>query len=90
MNITDVRIKVSDKTDSKMKAIASITIDGEFVVHDVKVIESEKGLFIAMPSKKDANGEFKDVAHPINTNTRMMIQEKVLAKYEEALKEKAE
>lgn len=86
MNITDVRIRPVEKPDAKkMKAVASITIDGEFVVHDIKVIESDKGLFIAMPSKKDGNGEYKDVAHPINTATRKYIQEKVIAKYEEVV-----
>ena len=85
MNITDVRVRPVEKEDSKMKAVASITIDGEFVVHDIKVIRSEKGLFIAMPSKKDSNGEYKDVAHPINTAVRKSIQNAVLAKYEEVL-----
>jgi stage V sporulation protein G len=74
-----------EKEDSKMKAVASITIDGEFVIHDIKVIESDKGLFIAMPSKKDGNGEYKDIAHPINTATRNRIQDAVLAKYEEVV-----
>lgn len=81
MNITDVRVKLVDKTDSKMKAIASITIDNEFVVHDIKVIEGDKGCFVAMPSKKDGNGEYKDIAHPINTATRNSIQDAVIAKY---------
>jgi stage V sporulation protein G len=85
MNITDVRIRPVEKEDSKMKAVASITIDGEFVVHDIKVIESDKGLFIAMPSKKDGNGDFKDIAHPINTATRTRIQDAVIAKYEEVI-----
>ena len=85
MNITDVRIRPVEKEDSKMKAVASITIDGEFVVHDIKVIESEKGLFIAMPSKQDGNGEFKDIAPPINTATRTRIQDAVIAKYEEVI-----
>lgn len=85
MNITDVRIKPVEKENSKMRAIASITIDGEFVVHDIKVVESDKGLFVAMPSKKDGNGDFKDVAHPINTATRNHIQEVVIAKYEEVI-----
>lgn len=85
MNITDVRVRPVEKEDSKMKAVASITIDGEFVVHDIKVVESEKGLFIAMPSKKDGNGEFKDIAHPINTATRKRIQDAVIAKYEEVI-----
>lgn len=85
MNITDVRVRPMDKADSNMKAVASITIDGEFVVHDIKVIQSNDKLFIAMPSKKDGNGDFKDIAHPINTATRTKIQDAVLAKYEEVI-----
>ena len=85
MNITDVRVRLMDKADSNMKAVASITIDGEFVVHDIKVIQGNDKLFIAMPSKKDGNGDFKDIAHPINTATRTKIQETVLAKYEEVI-----
>lgn len=85
MNITDVRVKPMDKADSNMKAVASITIDGEFVVHDIKVIQGNDKLFIAMPSKKDGNGDFKDIAHPINTATRTKIQDAVLAKYEEVI-----
>lgn len=68
-----------------MKAIVSITIDDEFVVHDIKVIEGEKGLFIAMPSKKATDGEYRDIAHPINQTTRESIQSIILEKYEEAL-----
>lgn len=67
-----------------MKAIVSITIDNEFVVHDIKVIEGEKGLFIAMPSRKAADGEYRDIAHPINSGTRDMIQSIILNKYESA------
>ena len=85
MNIADVRVRLMDKADSNMKAVASITIDGEFVVHDIKVIQGNDKLFIAMPSKKDGNGDFKDIAHPINTATRTKIQETVLAKYEEVI-----
>lgn len=85
MNITDVRVRPMDKADSNMKAVASITIDGEFVVHDIKVIQDNDKLFIAMPSKKDGNGDFKDIAHPINTATRTKIQDAVLAKYEEVI-----
>lgn len=85
MNITDVRVRPMDKADSNMKAVASITIDGEFVVHDIKVIQGNDQLFIAMPSKKDGNGDFKDIAHPINTATRIKIQDAVLAKYEEVI-----
>ena len=85
MNITDVRVRPMDKADSNMKAVASITIDGEFVVHDIKVIQGNDKLFIAMPSKKDGNGDFKDIAHPINTATRTKIQDAVLTKYEEVI-----
>ena len=73
--------------DSKMKAIVSITIDDEFVVHDIKVIEGEKGLFIAMPSKKASDGEYRDIAHPINSETRDRIQRIILENYEKALLE---
>jgi stage V sporulation protein G len=86
MNITDVRVRKVAK-EGKMKAIVSITLDGEFVVHDIKVIEGEKGLFIAMPSRKANDGEYRDVAHPINCETRERIQEIILEKYQEVLKE---
>ena len=66
-----------------MKAVVSITIDNEFVIHDIKVIEGDKGLFIAMPSRKSADGEYRDIAHPINSETRTKIQDLILAKYEE-------
>lgn len=81
MQITDVRIRKVAK-ESKMKAVVSITIDNEFVVHDIKVIEGEKGLFIAMPSRKAADGEYRDIAHPINSDTRNMIQTLILEQYE--------
>lgn len=71
----------------KLKAVVSITIDDEFVVHDIKVIEGEKGMFIAMPSKKAMDGEYRDIAHPINSNTRERIQSMILEKYEQALAE---
>lgn len=83
MQITDVRVKKIN-SQNRMKAIASITIDEVFVIHDIKVIESDKGLFIAMPSKKTPNGEFKDIAHPINTETRERIQNAIIEKYNEA------
>lgn len=83
MQITDVRVRKIEK-EGKMKAIVSITIDNEFVVHDIKVIEGEKGLFIAMPSRKAADGEYRDIAHPINSGTRDMIQTVILDKYESA------
>ena len=81
MQITDVRVKKIN-SQNRMKAIASITIDEVFVIHDIKVIESDKGLFIAMPSKKTPNGEFKDIAHPINAETREKIQKAILEAYE--------
>jgi stage V sporulation protein G len=86
MRITDVRVRKIAK-EGKMKAVVSITIDDEFVVHDIKVIEGEKGLFIAMPSKKSADGEYRDIAHPINSNTRDTIQKTILENYEKALLE---
>ncbi|MCI8356656.1 MAG: septation regulator SpoVG [Lachnospiraceae bacterium] len=86
MRITDVRVRKMTQ-DSKMKAIVSITIDDEFVVHDIKVIEGEKGLFIAMPSKKATDGEYRDIAHPINSVTREHIQNIILDSYEKALLE---
>ena len=81
MQITDVRIRKVAK-EGKMKAVVSITIDNEFVVHDIKVIEGEKGLFIAMPSRKAADGEYRDIAHPINSDTIKMIQTLILEQYE--------
>ena len=86
MRITDVRVRKMTQ-DSKMKAIVSITIDDEFVVHDIKVIEGEKGLFIAMPRKKANDGEYRDIAHPINSETRDKIQTIILESYEKALLE---
>ena len=83
MQITDVRIR-KIATDGKMKAIVSVTFDNEFVVHDIKVIEGQNGLFIAMPSTKTPDGEFKDIAHPINTDTREKIQSSILQAYEDA------
>ncbi|NLL80426.1 MAG: septation regulator SpoVG [Clostridiales bacterium] len=89
MKITDVRVRKITK-EGKMKAIVSITLDDEFVVHDIKVIEGEKGLFIAMPSKKATDGEYRDIAHPINSETRDTIQKMILASYEKALTEPEE
>lgn len=86
MEITDVRVRKITK-EGKMKAIVSITLDDEFVVHDIKVIEGEKGLFIAMPSKKATDGEYRDIAHPINSSTRDQIQQIILSSYEKALQE---
>ncbi len=86
MQITDVRVRKITK-EGKMKAIVSITIDEEFVVHDIKVIEGEKGLFIAMPSKKATDGEYRDIAHPINSQTRDSIQKIILESYDKAMLE---
>lgn len=86
MRVTDVRIRKIAK-EGRMKAIVSITIDNEFVVHDIKVIEGDKGLFIAMPSKKAADGEYRDIAHPISSATRESLQSIILERYEQALLE---
>ena len=86
MTITDVRIR-KIAAEGKMKAIVSVTFENEFVVHDIKVIEGQNGLFIAMPSRKTPDGEFKDIAHPINTDTREKIQNSILKAYEEAMEE---
>ena len=86
MTITDVRIRKITR-EGKMKAIVSITLDDEFVVHDIKVIDGEKGLFIAMPSRKTTTGEYKDIAHPINSQTREQIQGMILNEYQRALTE---
>lgn len=86
MQVTDVRVRKIAK-EGRMKAIVSITLDEEFVVHDIKVIEGDKGLFIAMPSKRTADGEYKDIAHPINSSTRDAIQKVILESYEKALSE---
>ncbi|QCX34825.1 septation protein SpoVG [Caloramator sp. E03] len=81
MQITDVRVR-KITNEGKMKAIVSVTFDNAFVVHDIKVIDGQNGLFIAMPSRKTPDGEFKDIAHPINTETREAIQSAILAEYE--------
>lgn len=81
MQITDVRIR-KIAADGKMKAIVSITFDNEFVVHDIKIIQGQGGLFIAMPSRKTPAGEFRDIAHPINTDTRERIQSAILEAFE--------
>ena len=86
MQITDVRIRQVAK-EGKMKAVVSITLDNEFVVHDIKVIDGDKGLFIAMPSRKTGEGEYRDIAHPINSGTRERIQTLILQKYEETADE---
>ncbi len=85
MNITDVRIRLTQREDSKLKAVASITIDNCFVIHDIKVIQGTESLFIAMPSRKTSEGEYKDVAHPLNTETRETLKQLVLSAYEAEL-----
>lgn len=84
MTITDVWVRKIEK-EGKLKAIVSITLDNEFVVHDIKVIEGEKGLFIAMPSRKASDGEYRDIAHPINSTTREQLQNLILEKYKEEI-----
>ena len=85
MNISDVRIRLAQREDSKLKAVASITIDNCFVVHDIKIIEGTDSLFIAMPSRKTNDGEYKDIAHPRNTETREQLKELILAAYQAEL-----
>ena len=87
MKISDIRIRIVKKDDNKLKAVASLTIDDCFAVHDIKIIEGNQGLFIAMPSRKTPDGTFKDIVHPLNTETREEIRDLILAEYEKALKE---
>ena len=88
MNITDVRIrKIND--ESKMKAVVSITFDDEFVVHDIKIIEGQNGLFIAMPSRKMGEGDFRDIAHPLVSETRNKIRDAIFAENDKVLAQKA-
>lgn len=88
MQVTDIRIR-KIATGGKMKAVVSLTIDECFAVHDIKIIESQNGLFIAMPSRKTPDGQFKDIAHPINSETRKMLEDIIFAKYEELKEEVA-
>ncbi|MEE0057365.1 MAG: septation regulator SpoVG [[Bacteroides] pectinophilus] len=80
MNITDIRVR-RIANEGKMKAVVSVTIDGEFVVHDIKVIDGDKGLFVAMPSRKASDGEYKDIAHPITSATRQLLQNAIIEAY---------
>ena len=89
MQITDIRVRKLTK-EGKMKAVVSVTFDDAFVVHDIKVIDGDKGLFIAMPSRRAGDGEYRDIAHPINSDMRDRLQSEILAKYEEAVKESRE
>ena len=87
MNITNIRVRlVAPQEGSKLRAVASITIDDCFVVHDIKIVEGNEGMFLAMPSRKTPQGEFKDIAHPINTETRQELLRKILAAFEEEKK----
>ena len=90
MKITDVRVRIVQKEDSKLKAVASITFDDCFVVHDIKVIEGADKLFVAMPSRKTPEGEYKDIAHPINTDMRESLEHSILEKYQTALLSESE
>ena len=89
MQITDIRVRKLTK-EGKMKAVVSVTFDDVFVVHDIKVIDGDKGLFIAMPSRRAGDGEYRDISHPINSDMRDRLQSEILAKYEEAVKESRE
>ena len=89
MQITDVRLRKVN-SENRMKAVASVTFDNEFVIHDIKVIEGQEKLFIAMPSIKTPDGEFKDIAHPINSETRELLQTAILTKFEEVMAENPE
>lgn len=90
MNITDVRIRLIKREDSKFKAVASIIIDDSFVIHDIKVIEGQDGNFIAMPSRKTPDGEYRDIAHPINSEAREKIKTLILEAYDKARSESTE
>ena len=87
LQITDVMVRIVNKDDSKLKAVADITIDNCFAVHDIKIISGEKGLFISMPCRKKPDGEYKDIAHPINTETREVLVKAIFDAYEKAQKE---
>lgn len=86
MEITDIRIRKVD-AEGKMRAVVSVTFDNEFVIHDIKIIESQSGMFIAMPSRKTPTGEFRDIAHPINADARQKVQNAILEKYQSMLAE---
>lgn len=90
MEISDVRIRMVNQQEGKLKAVASLVIDGCFAVHDIKIVEGEGGVFVAMPSRKTPDGEYKDIVHPINTKTRELFKERVIKAYRSALEEKTE
>ena len=85
MEITDIRVRIVNNNNDKLKAVASITIDDELVVHDIKIINGDKGYFLSMPSRKTAEGEFKDIVHPIKTEVREQLKDQILKAYEQAL-----
>lgn len=87
LNITDVRIRLVNKAEGKLKAYASFTIDESFVIHDIRIIDGANGIFIAMPSRQTPDGEHKDIVHPLNTETRQQISSVILAEYEKARQE---
>lgn len=87
MKISDIRIRLVEKEDTRLKAVATITIDECFVVHDIKIIDGKDGYFISMPSRKTPDGEYKDIVHPINTETRESIRDAVMEAYEQAKNE---
>ena len=84
LKITDIRVRIVNNNNDKLKAVASITIDDELVVHDIKIINGDKGYFLSMPSRKTAEGEFKDIVHPIKTEARTLLTEKIVAEYQKA------
>jgi len=86
MEITNVRVRVVEKENSKMRGFASVTIDDQFVVHDIRILEGDNGLFLAMPSKQIAPGEYRDIAHPINADARKLFTDAILAEYENEVK----
>lgn len=90
MKITNVSIRKSDREDSRMKAIASVLLDDEFAIHDIRIIEGTKGLFIAMPSRKTSSGGYRDIAHPISQEVRTMFEKEILDAYEKSLNEPTE
>lgn len=90
MKITNVSIRKSDREDSRMKAIASVLLDDEFAVHDIRIIEGTKGLFIAMPSRKTSSGGYRDIAHPISQEVRTIFEKEILDAYEKSLNEPTE
>ena len=87
LNLTDIRVRLVKKEDIKLKAVASITIDNCFVIHEIRIIEGDKGLFVAMPSRKTPDGEFKDIAHPIDTATRQTLDNAIIDAFKKALTE---